>query len=202
MAGLSSTTRGAVALCAIWLIGVGLGMVKLLDYDNAAAEPASPPAEWPLGGTADRLPGRPTLVMLAHPHCPCTRATLGELEIVAARTQGLLDIHVIFLRSEAFDYRSDLWYQARALPGAQVIADASGAEIRRFGAIASGHVLVYDSRGRLSFSGGITSSRGHAGGNIGRDAVIALAQTGVAEISTSPVFGCALRERTEHGHRR
>jgi len=177
-------------------------MVKLLDYDNAAAEPASPPSEWPLGSTVERRPGRPTLVMLAHPRCPCTRATLGELEIIAARTQGLLDIHVIFLRSEAFDYRSDLWRQARSLPGAHVIADANGAEIRGFGALASGHVLVYDSRGRLSFSGGITSSRGHAGGNIGRDAVIALAHAERAEVSTSPVFGCALRERTEHSQRR
>jgi hypothetical protein len=197
MAGFCSVTRGLAALCVLWLAATSIGMVRLLDYATTAAEPASPPVGWPSDTSLALRPGRATLVMLAHPRCPCTRATLGELEIIAARARGLLDIHVIFLRSEAFDYRSDLWHQARAISGAQVTVDTGGAEIRKFGALASGHVLVYDSRGRLSFSGGITGSRGHAGGNSGRDAVIALAQTGRAEVSTSPVFGCALREPTE-----
>jgi hypothetical protein len=141
------------------------------------------------------------LVVLAHPQCPCTRATLGELEIIAARTQGLLDLHVVFLKSPAFDHRSDLWRTASALPGANVAADPGGDEIRRFGALASGHVLLYDAEGRLAFSGGITSSRGHAGANTGRDAVIDLARRGSAEVFHTPVFGCALQDRGVPAHR-
>jgi hypothetical protein len=43
------------------------------------------------------------------------------------------------------------------------------------------------------FKGGITSSRGHSGDNLGRDAVIDLVTSGVASASSAPVFGCSLQ---------
>jgi hypothetical protein len=167
-------------------------MTGLLEYENTPAQAGGVAASWPQTSSLIRRPGSPTLVLLAHPRCPCTRATLGELEIIAARTNGLLDIHVVFLQSPAFDYRSDLWRQARALPGAHVSLDPEGTEIGLFGAMASGHVLVYDTQGTLAFSGGITSSRGHSGANFGRDAVIGLARQQSAPVANTPVFGCAL----------
>ncbi len=201
MAGVSPSVRGLSALSVLWLIAATFGMVRLLDYGSTPAAPSSPPERWPSHTALKRHPGRATLVMLAHPRCPCTRSTLGELAVIAAQTRGLLDIHVVFLWTEALDYRSGLWDQARMIPAADVISDAGGAEIRAFGALASGHVLVYDVHGRLAFSGGITSSRGHAGSSTGREAVIALAQSGRAQIASTPVFGCALREPRENDHR-
>jgi hypothetical protein len=176
------------------MLAVGLGMTRLLEYENTAAPAGVVASRWPETSSLPRRSGQPTLVMLAHPRCPCTRATLGELEIIAAQTHGLLDLHVVFLQSKAFDYRSDLWRTAVALPGANVRVDPEGVEIGRFGALASGHILLYNGDGTLVFSGGITSARGHSGANPGRDAVITLARQGRAEVSNTPVFGCALHD--------
>jgi hypothetical protein len=200
MAGAVSPIRLLLVALA-WTLAAGLGMTRLLEYESTPAAPSDIAATWPSDSSLSLRPGRPALVMMAHPRCPCTRATLGELEIVAAQTQGLLDLHVLFLQSPAFDHRSDLWRTASALPGANVVADPGGVEIRRFGALASGHVLLYDAQGRLAFSGGITSSRGHAGANTGRDAVIDLARRGSARVSNTPVFGCALYDPEASPHR-
>lgn len=200
MPGAFSTAR-VLAVALLWMLAVGLGMTRLLEYENTAAPGGVVASRWPESSNLARRAGHPTLVMLAHPRCPCTRATLGELEFIAAQTQGLLDLHVVFLQSKAFDYRSDLWRTAVALPGANVSVDPDGVEIRRFGALASGHVLLYSGDGTLVFSGGITSSRGHAGANTGRDAVITLARQGRAGVSHTPVFGCALHDRAAARHR-
>lgn len=191
MAGAFSRPR-LLAAFIVWVLAVGLGMTRLLEYETTPSRPSAVPAIWPSASSLVRRPGYPTLVLLAHPQCPCTRATLGELEVLAAQTQGLLDIYVVFLHSDAFDYRSDLWRRAVALPGADVIVDPGGSEIGRFGALASGHVVLYDTQGKLVFSGGITSSRGHAGANRGRDSILALVRHGRADVSKTPVFGCAL----------
>jgi hypothetical protein len=200
MPGAFSTAR-VLAVTLLWMLAVGLGMTRLLEYENTAAPTGVVASYWPETSSLTRRAGRATLVMLAHPRCPCTRATLGELEIIAAQTQGLLDLHVVFLQSKAFDYRSDLWRTAVDLPGANVRVDPDGVEIGRFGALASGHVLLYDAAGQLAFSGGITSSRGHSGANAGRDAVITLARQGRAEVLNTPVFGCALHDRAAASHR-
>lgn len=188
------SSRRLVAAGVLWTLAVGLGMTRLLEYENTPARPAVNAPSWPQASSLVRRRGYLTLVVLAHPRCPCTRATLGELEILAAQTNGLLDIHVVFLHSDAFDYQSDLWRAAVRLPGANVIVDSGGKEIGRFGALASGHVLLYDVQGKLVFSGGITSARGHSGANAGRDAIIALARQGRAEVSSTPVFGCGLHD--------
>ncbi len=55
-----------------------------------------------------------------------------------------------------------------------MLRDDDGAEAKRFGAETSGQTLLYDERGTLAFSGGITGSRGHAGDNAGRASLLAL----------------------------
>jgi hypothetical protein len=53
--------------------------------------------------------------------------------------------------------------------------------------------MLYDARGALLFSGGITGARAHAGDNPGRSALVALLnrQSGT-HASTTNVFGCSL----------
>jgi hypothetical protein len=133
--------------------------------------------------------------MLAHPQCPCTRASIGELAIAAAQARDRLDIHVVFFQSPAFELETDLWRSALEIPNAQVLADPDGAEIRKFGVIASGHTLAYDAEGRLAFSGGVVKARGHAGDNHGRQAIVDLARHGRASVAATPVFGCSLLGR-------
>lgn len=180
---------------AIWVLAVGFGLLKLQDYSTAQTTGATPPAKWPESTTLAKHGDRLTVVMLAHPQCPCTRASIGELAIAAAQAGGRLDIYVVFLESPAFELESDLWRSALAIPNTKVIADPDGAEIRKFGVKASGHTLAYDAEGRLVFSGGVVGARGHAGANRGREAIVELARNGRSSVTTTPVFGCALQDR-------
>jgi glyoxylase-like metal-dependent hydrolase (beta-lactamase superfamily II) len=135
--------------------------------------------------------------MVAHPHCPCTRASLAELERIIARCRGAVTAHVLFLkpgRSPQDWEKTGLWRTAAAIPDVRPVADVDGAEAVHFGARTSGHVLLYDPSGRLLFSGGITGSRGHQGDNPGRVAVIALIAGGRADPARTVVFGCPLFE--------
>jgi hypothetical protein len=137
----------------------------------------------------------PTLLMFAHPRCPCTRATLSELARVMARTGGRMHASVEFIVPPGEDpqwAQTDLWRSAAAIPETQVRLDTGGTEARRFGSATSGQVLVYDAAGRLCFAGGITAGRGHAGDNSGEDAVVAIANGGTGPLSHMPVYGCPL----------
>ena len=70
--------------------------------------------------------------------------------------------------------------------------DNDGIEARRFGSSTSGQVMLYNTQGKLLFSGGITASRGHSGDNDGRTAIVALLTQGQALTDETPVFGCQL----------
>jgi hypothetical protein len=115
--------------------------------------------------------------MLAHPKCPCTRASIGELAAIMAHCQGRLNAYVLFMKPEGFteDWeKTDLWQSASQIPDVQVISDPSGEEARRFSAVTSGQTLLYDLKGELLFSGGITPSRGHSGDNAGKSAIVSI----------------------------
>ena len=73
-----------------------------------------------------------------------------------------------------------------------------GREAARFGAATSGQTFLYDARGGLLFSGGITGARAHAGDNAGRSAVVTLLNgTGGPAAPRTSVFGCPLFDRGE-----
>ena len=80
----------------------------------------------------------------------------------------------------------------RADPSVTVVRDDDGREAQRFGAATSGQTFLYDSRGALEFSGGITSARGHAGDNAGRTALISLVDRLETSQRRTQVFGCPL----------
>jgi hypothetical protein len=181
----------------LWLGMVGIGLSVLWQYENAPGIAATPFRYWPANSGLQRAPGRATLVMLAHPQCPCTRSSLGELALLMAQCQGRVDTHVLFYRPEGFAEewaRTDLWQSAVIIPGVTVHQDVGGIEALRFHAETSGQVLLYDAAGQLIFSGGITSSRGHSGDNAGRSAIASLLTEGRAERDQTFVFGCSLVE--------
>jgi hypothetical protein len=180
---------------ALWLSCAGTGLYFVWAYDNGPGLAATAPQEWPRLTTLVRASDRPTLVLLAHPQCDCTRATLGELAEVLARTPNPPKTYVLFLRPAMFAAgweQTSLWKTAKSLPNVTVLRDDDGAEARRFGAETSGQTLLYDERGVLAFSGGITGSRGHAGDNAGRASLVALLSERPAERRDSNVFGCPL----------
>jgi hypothetical protein len=182
-------------LGACWLGTVGAGLWVVRAYDNAPGVSADAPARWPAGTPLVPASSGPTLVMLAHPMCPCTRASIDELAEALARSGRAAKTYVLFLRPAGFAEgweQSDLWKRAAAIPGVTPIADDRGVEAARFGTSTSGQTLLYGADGRLVFSGGITGSRGHAGENEGRARLVALLTGAGGEPARTKVFGCPL----------
>lgn len=199
---LTSISARAVRglLLALWAMAVLAGLGLLTEYDTAPGAQGSPSRDWPAGSRARLDNTRPTLLMFAHPRCPCTRASIGELEQIVAGAPRAGNLQIFFRApAEPGDdwTRTDLWEQAEAIPGAKICADPNGNEATRFGVKTSGHVLVFGTDGKLLFSGGITAARGHAGENPGRSAVSALLSGGVARAPGHSVFGCELFEPSQ-----
>jgi hypothetical protein len=176
----------------------------LWTYESTPGDVGAVPRSWP-GSRIQRAPGRATLVMLAHPHCPCTRASMDELAQIMASAQGRVVAYVLFLKPKQAggDWeKTDLWQSAAAIPGVTVLSDLDGGEARRFGVKTSGHTLLFDSDGRLRFSGGITESRGHSGDNAGRSAIVSLLNNHRADRAQTSVFGCSLEDPKQMADRR
>jgi len=182
-------------LIFIWLFAIGAGLWILSGYAITPGPAVTPPLHWPPETRLHRAPDRATLVMLAHPRCPCTRASIGELAALMTRCPGRLMAYVLFLKPAGFPVdweKTDIWYSAAAIPGVRVLSDDEGREAAHFRAATSGETLLYAPDGRLLFSGGITGARGHAGDNAGRRSLVSLLTTGKAERTVTPVFGCPL----------
>jgi hypothetical protein len=180
---------------AAWLAVVAAQVSGLLRYRSEAGAAGVAPATWPAAAPVELDPSRFTLLFFAHPHCPCTRASVAELERVMARSAGRFDAHAFFYADPALGEgweRSGLWSAAAAIPGVSVRADPLGEIAQRFGAMTSGQVSIYAPDGRLRFRGGITSARGHEGDGAGKSAVLALALGGEPEPCETAVYGCGL----------
>jgi hypothetical protein len=183
------------AVGALWLTTVVAGLALLAQYERDPGVAAEARVEWPAGSKLTRDAEGPTLVMLAHPRCTCTRASLAELAELLARAERRPKTYVVFIKPETMpgDWeQSDLWQTAREIPGVSVVRDDGGIEADRFGAETSGQTFLYDTDGRLLFSGGTTGARGHQGDNVGRATLLALLNHERASRASSFVFGCSL----------
>jgi len=193
---MSRRERGLwILLGVLWLGSVGLGGAKLWSYKTTPGAAAPGQTVWPAASRIPRDGTRPTLVMMAHPQCVCTRASIGELENLVRRVRGRMAARVVFVvpRGAARSWtESDTWRTVQNTPGVTSWIDEGGREAARFGAQTSGQVFLYAADGRLLFSGGITPLRGHLGDSAGQERIVSLLTTGRAEGSTSRVFGCAL----------
>jgi hypothetical protein len=180
----------------LWLFAVVGGLVAVARYDNAPGAAARVTGHWPGGSRLERDRTVPTLVMVAHPRCSCTRASLTELAEIVARTDGRVKSYILFAMPGGLGddpSASDLWHRASQIRGVVPVSDPDGREAARFGAATSGQVYVYSPAGELLFSGGTTRSRGHEGDNDGRRSIVALIRHQPPSTTTTPVFGCALR---------
>jgi hypothetical protein len=183
------------ATATIWLTAVVAALALIAKYANDPGRSGAIPHQWPAQSLIALDTDRPTLIMFVHPYCPCTRASLGELDSLMARCRGQFNAHVVFVKPAGlgeFQAKSDLWRRASAIPGVTVHSDSSGSETRLFHPETSGQTVLYDRDGRLLFQGGITISRGHAGDNPGRSALVALLNHQLVNEVETPVFGCSL----------
>ena len=65
------------ALVCVWMIAVALGFVVVVRYGFAAGPVGDGPSRHVFEDVPESA-GRHTLVVAAHPHCPCTRSTMSE----------------------------------------------------------------------------------------------------------------------------
>jgi len=192
-------TASIVIAGAIWVGTVGAAVRAIRRFEATPGRAANAPKSWPSDSTLRREPDAPMLVMLIHPQCSCTRASLSELEAVIEKSPRTLRTYVVVYRPHQAKpgwEKTDIYEAATRLRGTHVVIDDDGREAKRFGTFTSGQTFLYDAGGHLRFEGGITMLRGHAGLNSGRADVIHLAN-GKAAKETHPVFGCSIVSRGE-----
>ena len=188
----------ALALAAVlWCATVGIAYQKVRLFETTPGRAADSTGAWPAASRLPRQGGKWTLVMLVHPHCSCSRASVKELEEIVDHAPASLQTFVVFYRPHDAApgwERTDVVDAASHLHRARIVIDDDGREARVFGGFTSGQTYLYDADGGLRFAGGITSLRGHAGRNSGSVEVINIASTRAGK-GTHPVFGCAIIPR-------
>jgi hypothetical protein len=183
------------AMIAAWSLVVAAGLCAMWRYEADPGDRGAPPTTWPVQSKIVR-DGRPTLLVFAHPLCPCTRATLAELERLVAVCPDPLDVHVVFIAPGGTDASwrdSELFRIAQSMRPVTVDVDTGRRETELFRERTSGSCLLYDPSGKLLFQGGLTTARGHEGDNPGVDSILALMMHH-GDHADTPVFGCPLFE--------
>lgn len=186
-----NTARWPALVVAAWVIAAAAGLAGLARYASTPGPHAEPPATWPADTAIPREAGRTTLVLFLHPRCPCSTATIRELQRALVSTSEPTSLCVVVSASDPADFAAARERVVDLRPAA-IIDDPASVESLRFGAATSGEVLVYDAAGRLAFHGGITPSRGHEGDNAGRTSIAALLSGTTPTARETDVFGCPL----------
>jgi len=166
------------------LVWAGLGVGGSFLFERYSATPGARgpvPGRWPEATRLPRTSGRPVLAVFAHPECPCTRATLAVLGEISSQLAGALDVEVVIADEVADPEHADIAARAGAIPGVRVVIDHDQVEAHRFGALTSGHTVLYGGDGALRFAGGITDARGQAGASAGRAQITALVRAEQAD---------------------
>jgi hypothetical protein len=194
--------RRIIVFIALWVLAVIGGQLLMWRYQlTPGVMPAPPPETWPADSPTPSHRGRPLLLMVAHPQCACTRASLNELRRLIAQFQGLrpppaLYLSLIVPAGAGADWiDGPVLRNATSIPGLEVMLDPGGRFAARLGATTSGHVLLYGADDALLFSGGITSARAHEGAAAGQNAIVKALYGKAPPVDRSLVFGCALNER-------
>lgn len=165
---------------------LGLGVYERSPGERGVAARVSPDLE------------TRSLYVFVHPGCPCTRASIEQLDRILTQVRGVeAEVSLFFFRPKDARHGfagAAIEERVRSIPGVRIIDDPDGAMARRFGIRTSGHALLIESDGEVLFDGGLTGSRGHAGDNESsamlRDLLL---QRREANEGVRPVFGCAIR---------
>jgi len=180
----------------LWLAAIAGSAYAVVEYQYTPGVGARPPAQFSGDERIKLSPDRNTLIMLAHPLCPCTDASVNELSAMLARNSDKLKTYVLFLSPSTppsdWDAHSRLRQKVERIQGVTVLEDIDGKAARQFNAMTSGQTFVYSPSGALLFNGGITAARGQIGDNTGIRSLISTLESRPAEAHTALVFGCPL----------
>lgn len=194
--------RWFTPILLIWLglVGYAWWSFTAYSFQRETDHTASTIEQWPIPSRISVDPNRPALLFFLHPRCPCTRASLSELERLVQSSYvriGGSKLQLIVVATLPADYSAD-WLatstveRALRLPGVELFIDPGGHEANRFGATTSGTVMWFDEQGSLLYAGGITHARGHEGDNVGRDRLAKLIRGSSVRTQGIPALGCKL----------
>jgi hypothetical protein len=178
-----------------WCLAVAFGCYWLIAYASTPGSDRIPLASWPTSVKIAREGCNSTLLMFIQPKCPCSAASLAELERLLAEIDSEPQLVFVLNCPAAFSREwseTQLARRCASIPGADMIVDQDGALADQFQASSSGCCLLYSPSGRLMFEGGITSARGHEGESFGRIALRQLLAGKSPTVERTPVFGCEL----------
>ena len=175
-------------------------------------------AKWPTSTELAKVTTSGHLIVFVHPYCPCTRATLKNLDVALDSIE--LHVSIVQLRTERLESIHSPISSIASLANKNnwnLIMDNEGVEAKRFGATTSGECLLFDAEGSLLFAGGITAGRGHLGNNEGLETLKELTRrlstpsdyhsssheksqfAGTSPLAQFPTFGCPLSSETGCG---
>jgi hypothetical protein len=183
------------AAATIWLSICAYLTAQLIEFGTRPEQKARLASAFPAGSKLKLVPNKFTVVAFLHPRCPCSKASVGELEELMQRCGDNTMAYALFLKptgcSEKFA-KSELFEQTSKIKGVHAIVDKDGHEAKIFGSKTSGQLMVYNPEGRLVFSAGITGSRGHYGDNLGLDAAFQSISQKSKNFDCTDVYGCPL----------
>jgi len=186
----------------LWAVACFAGFGALWVYANTEGDLGQPNVGWDLPEQFHAHTTLPTLVVYAHPKCPCTRATFSELQRLQRDHRGDFVTRIIFFEpyhAPRTWRETDLWHQARNMTDTEAIADPGGMISQEAGARVSGTIALYSPREDVLFWGGITPSRAHEGESPGIISLRAILEGRSPLSRSSRVYGCSLRSDAECG---
>jgi hypothetical protein len=174
-----------VAGFAVWGVALAAGFHQAMGWEFRAGKPALSPS-------AQTKPlAQPLLIVALHSQCPCSLATVENLTALTPVERAKL--RILFVFTGPNPHHSATFEKAAAIPEAEKAFLSEKEVFERYGARTSGQALLYDRAGRLVFSGGLTESRGVAGGESEGMRAIQETLRGHSCIKGAPVYGCPLQ---------
>lgn len=187
------------ALGTLWTLAIFVGGYAMISYEVTPGLSAAPTDKFPASSKVRLSKTKCTLIMLAHPLCPCTEASITELEKIMSRHGSKLEAYILFLApsSPPPEWNANSATRrkaesARGIRGIRIIEDIDGSEAKIFSAKTSGECLLYNTDGDLLFNGGLTAARGTTGDNENTRSLVSILESQPATAHRALVFGCPL----------
>jgi hypothetical protein len=181
----------------LWLALASAGILFVLQYDFTPATLIKTASSLHRRLCKDCHPYE--LYVFLHPYCPCSSATLHELEALSNRLEKegntKVKIKIVFFKpgGDIKEWKkSSLWAHANKLKNVDIIIDQEGKLIKHYQAETSGETMLFDADGNCLFDGGITISRGHEGDAPGKEYIYRLVSNKRINELKSPIFGCPI----------
>lgn len=182
-------------VAVLWGLVVLASFVAIAVYAKIPGDHDLPPPKWGDFSPAF-VDGHWRLVMAVHPQCPCSGASLANLERVLTRhaEHVTIDLYVYRPADTPPEWSATaLIERAKRIPSLTVRDDVEGVIARKFGIQTSAGLVLYSPAGEPVFYGGVTPSRGHEGGCEGLSAIEDALEGRPVKVDHFPVYGCPLR---------